>query len=208
MINPLHIGVLVSGKGTNLQAIIDAIEKKEFNGKIVVVLSNEKSAYALERARRHGLKAVHLDPALFENRIRYEQEMVRHLRESGVQWVVLAGYMKIISSELLSAYRNHILNIHPSLLPAFPGLHAQSQALEYGVKVSGCTVHLVEEGVDSGPVVFQAAVPVLDHDTLETLTRRILEKEHQVYPQVLKWISEGRLKVEGRKVTLLPGAGT
>ena len=208
MINPLHIGVLVSGKGTNLQAIIDAIEKKEFNGKIVVVLSNEKSAYALERARRQGLKAVHLDPALFENRIRYEQEMVRHLRESGVQWVVLAGYMKIISSELLSAYRNHILNIHPSLLPAFPGLHAQSQALEYGVKVSGCTVHLVEEGVDSGPVVFQAAVPVLDHDTLETLTRRILEKEHQVYPQVLKWISEGRLKVEGRKVTLLPGAGT
>ncbi|MHB8482621.1 MAG: phosphoribosylglycinamide formyltransferase [Nitrospiria bacterium] len=203
MTDILKIGILVSGNGTNLQAIIDAIESKELNAKISVVLSSKKSAFALDRAKRHGLTAVYVDPALFEDKAAYEREMVRHLRGSGAQWVVLAGYMKIITSELLSAYRDHILNIHPSLLPAFTGLQAQAQALQYGVKITGCTVHLVEEGLDSGPVIAQAAVPVLDSDTVESLNKRILEKEHQIYPQVLKWISESRLKVEGRKVTVL-----
>ncbi|MBI1820618.1 MAG: phosphoribosylglycinamide formyltransferase [Nitrospirae bacterium] len=203
MTDALKIGVLVSGNGTNLQAIIDAIENKELNAKISVVLSNKKTAFALERARKYGLTAVYVDPAPFENRERYEQEIVRHLRDSGAQWIVLAGYMKMITSELLSAYRNHILNIHPSLLPAFTGLHAQAQALSYGVKITGCTVHLVDEGLDSGPVIVQAAVPVLESDTVDTLKSRILEKEHEIYPQALKWIAEGKLKVEGRKVRIL-----
>ncbi len=203
MTDALKIGVLVSGNGTNLQAIIDAIENKELTAKISVVLSNKKTAFALERARKYGLTAVYVDPAPFENRERYEQEIIRHLRDSGAQWIVLAGYMKMITSELLSAYRNHILNIHPSLLPAFTGLHAQAQALNYGVKITGCTVHLVDEGLDSGPVIVQAAVPVLESDTVDTLKSRILEKEHEIYPQVLKWIAEGKLKVEGRKVRIL-----
>ncbi len=205
MADTLKIGVLVSGNGTNLQAIIDAIENKELNAKISVVLSNKKTAFALERARKYGLAAVYVDPDPIDNKERYEQEIVRHLRESGAQWIVLAGYMKMITSELLSAYRNHILNIHPSLLPAFKGLFAQTQALNYGVKITGCTVHLVDEGLDSGPVIVQAVVPVLESDTVDTLKSRILEKEHEIYPQVLKWIAEGKLKVEGRKVTILPG---
>ena len=206
MTDALKLGILVSGNGTNLQAIIDAIENKELDAKISIVLSSKKSAFALDRAKRHGLTAVCVDPSLFKNKAEYEREIIRHLRGSGAQWVVLAGYMKIITSELLSAYQDHILNIHPSLLPAFTGLQAQAQALQYGVKITGCTVHLVEEGLDSGPVIAQAAVPVLDSDTVESLNQRILEKEHQIYPRVLKWISEGRLKIEGRKVTVInPG---
>ncbi|MBI1818990.1 MAG: phosphoribosylglycinamide formyltransferase [Nitrospirae bacterium] len=202
----LRIGALVSGNGTNLQAIIDAIEKKELEAEITVVISNKKTAGALERTKKHGLNGIYLDPGNYENNREYEKEIVRLFGKNRVQWVVLAGYLKIITDELLSAYPDRILNIHPSLLPAFTGLHAQEQALKYGVKITGCTVHLVEAGLDSGPVIIQAAVPVLENDTVETLTERISKKEHQIYPQVLKWISTRRLKIDGRRVSILPSS--
>lgn len=198
----LRIGVLVSGTGSNLTAIIDSIEKKELKAEITVVISNKRTASALDRAKAHGINAIYLDPDQSKNVMAYDKKIVELLKDSKVGWVVLAGYLKIVSEVLLSAYPNRILNIHPSLLPAFTGLHAQQQALSYGVKVSGCTVHLVDSGIDSGPIVVQAAVPVLDNDSVETLRKRILEKEHKIYPMVLRWISENRLRIEGRRVSL------
>ncbi|MFI5305026.1 MAG: phosphoribosylglycinamide formyltransferase [Nitrospiria bacterium] len=200
----LRIGVLVSGVGSNLSAIIDAIDQKVIQVEIRIVISNKKGAQALERAKKRGLKSIYLDPSQYPNSAEYEIEIVRLFRESKVEWIVLAGYLKIVSAELLSAFSNRILNIHPSLLPAFTGLHAQQQALDYGVKVTGCTVHLVDSGIDTGPIIAQAAVPVFDNDTVETLSERILKKEHQIYPMILKWISEKRLRIEGRKVLLDP----
>jgi phosphoribosylglycinamide formyltransferase 1 len=200
----LRIGVLVSGVGSNLSAIIDAIDQEVIKVEIRIVISNKKGAQALERAKKRGLKSIHLDPYQYPNSADYEKEIVRLFRESKVEWIVLAGYLKIVSAELLSAFSNRILNIHPSLLPAFTGLHAQQQALDYGVKVTGCTVHLVDSGIDTGPIIAQAAVPVFDNDTVETLSERILKKEHQIYPMILKWISEKRLRIKGRKVLLDP----
>lgn len=198
----LRIGALVSGFGSNLLAIMEAIEKKELNAEIRMVISNKKTALALERASERGIKTCHLDPAQYKSLNDYDKEIVRFFRESGVEWVVLAGYLKLVSDDLLSAFPNRVLNIHPSLLPAFPGLYAQRQALEYGVKVTGCTVHLVDSGLDTGPIIVQAAVPVLENDTEESLKKRILEKEHHLYPLALKWISEKRLKIEGRKIVI------
>jgi len=206
MDDPLRIGVLVSGVGSNLKAILDAVEKKELRAEVGIVISNKKGVQALDRARERGVKAIHLDPAAYKSISDYESEIIGLLKEARVEWVVLAGYMKIVSETLLSAYPGRILNIHPSLLPAFPGLRAQEQALKYGVKIAGCTVHLVDSGLDSGPVIVQAAVPVLENDTVESLRDRILQKEHQIYPMILKWISEKRLNVEGRKITLRPPA--
>jgi phosphoribosylglycinamide formyltransferase-1 len=200
----IRIGVLVSGVGSNLNAIIDAIEKKELEAAIGIVISNKKGAPALDRAKERGVKGVFLDPAEFKSLNEYEKEIIRLFRESRVEWVVLAGYLRIVTEELLSAYPGRILNIHPSLLPAFPGLRAQEQALISGVKITGCTVHLVDSGLDSGPIIVQAAVPVLEKDTVETLKERILKQEHRIYPLVLKWISEKRLKIEGRKISLVP----
>lgn len=207
MSETLRIGVMVSDCGSNLQAIIDAIEKKELNAVIALVLSDKEKAPALDRAKRHHIPAEFLDPKKFSDRAHYEAEVVSKFKKPGVQWVVLAGYMKIVTSVLLSAYKDRIINIHPSLLPAFPGLRAQEQAFEHGVKVAGCTVHFVEEGVDSGPIIAQAAVPVLDDDTAETLKARILEEEHKIYPRVLQWISMDRVKLEGRKVTISMASG-
>jgi phosphoribosylglycinamide formyltransferase-1 len=200
----IRIGVLVSGVGSNLNAIIDAIEKKELEAAIGIVISNKKGAPALDRAKERGVKGVFLDPAEFKSLNEYEKEIIRLFRESRVEWVVLAGYLRIVTEELLSAYPGRILNIHPSLLPAFPGLRAQEQALISGVKITGCTVHLVDSGLDSGPIIVQAAVPVLEKDTVETLKERILKQEHRIYPLVLKWISEKRLKIEGRRISLVP----
>ncbi len=207
---PLRLGVLASGRGSNLQAIIDAIEAGSLAAQIVVVVSNKQNAQALERARKHGVPAVFLDPKPCagrpDSREAYDRAILEVLQKYDVELVLLAGYMKIVTPVLINAYQNRMMNIHPSLLPAFPGLDAQKQALEWGVKLAGCTVHFVTEGVDEGPIIIQAAVPVLDEDTPETLAVRILEQEHRIYPRAVQLYAEGRLQVEGRCVRVADAA--
>jgi phosphoribosylglycinamide formyltransferase-1 len=207
---PLRLGVLASGRGSNLQAIIDAIEAGSLAAQIVVVVSNKQNAQALERARKHGVPAVFLDPKPCagrpDSRETYDRAILEVLQKYDVELVLLAGYMKIVTPVLINAYQNRMMNIHPSLLPAFPGLDAQKQALEWGVKLAGCTVHFVTEGVDEGPIIIQAAVPVLDEDTPETLALRILEQEHRIYPRAVQLYAEGRLQVEGRCVRVADAA--
>ncbi len=199
----VKIAVLVSGRGSNLQAIIDNIEKGYIeNAAVNVVISNKADAYALERARNHGISAIFLDPKEYD-RAGYDRAILKVLREYDTDLLLLAGYFRILGSEIIEAYRHRVLNIHPSLLPAFKGLHAQRQAFEYGVKVAGCTVHFVDEGLDSGPIILQKCVPVLPGDTEETLTDRILEQEHIIYPEAVRLFAEGKLKVEGRNVIAL-----
>ncbi len=202
----LRVGVLASGRGSNLQAIIDAIEAGKLAARIAVVISNKKDAQALERARRHGVADVFLDPAPYkdrpDSRETYDRAVLEVLRKHNVELVALAGYMKIVTRVLIDAYPNRIMNIHPSLLPSFPGLKAQQQALDWGVKVSGCTVHFVTEGVDTGPIIRQAAVPVQENDTAETLETRILTEEHRIYPEAIQLFADGRLSVEGRRVRI------
>jgi len=208
----VRVGVLASGRGSNLQAIIDAIEAGKLEAQIALVLSNKKDAVALERARKHGLTDIFLDPKPFagqpDSREAYDRAILDVLRKHDVELVLLAGYMKIVTSVLISAYENRMMNIHPSLLPSFPGLDVQKKAIEHGVKLSGCTVHFVTEGVDEGPIIIQAAVPVLDGDTPETLAARILVEEHKIYPKAVQLYAEGRLKVDGRvvRVSGSPGA--
>ncbi|NKB82737.1 MAG: phosphoribosylglycinamide formyltransferase [Nitrospirales bacterium] len=206
--NLLRIGVLASGRGSNLQAIIDAIEQKALDAQIAVVISNKEQAVALERARRHGLTDVFLDPQSVKEeadpRQAYDQLLLQVLKTQQVDLVILAGYMRIVTPLLIQAYPGRIMNIHPSLLPAFPGLRVQQAALEWGVKVSGCTVHIVTEGVDEGPIILQAAVPVLDDDSPETLAERILEQEHKIYPEAIQLFAHNRLRMEGRQVVILP----
>lgn len=198
------MGVLASGRGSNLQAIIDAIEAGTLAAKIAVVLSNKKDAQALERARRHGLTDVFLDPKPFagqpDSREAYDRAILDILKKYDVELIALAGYMKIVTPVLIGAYPNRIMNIHPALLPAFPGLEVQKQAIEWGVKIAGCTVHFVTEGVDEGPIIIQAAVPVLEGDSADTVTARILAEEHRIYPRAIQLYAEGRLRVEGRRV--------
>jgi phosphoribosylglycinamide formyltransferase-1 len=198
----IRVGVLASGRGSNLQAIIDAIEKGTLDAVLGVVISNKMDAPALERARNHGAPAVFLDPKAASSREDYDRDILEQLRVYNVALVVLAGYMKIVTSVLLEAYTERMMNIHPSLLPAFPGLAPHKQALDWGVKVSGCTVHFVTEGVDAGPIIRQAAVPVLEMDTEETLAARILVEEHRIYPEAIQLFAQGRLRVEGRQVRI------
>ena len=209
---PLRVGVLASGRGSNLQAIIDAIEAKTLDATIAVVVSNKPDAMALERAQRHAIKGIFLDPKSVagepEPRKVYDQKILEVLKAHDVQLILLAGYMKIVTSVLIDAYQWQMMNIHPSLLPSFPGLNAQMQALEGGVKMSGCTVHFVTEGVDEGPIILQASVPVHEGDTGETLSARILEQEHQLYPRAIQLFAEQRVCVEGRKVKILPKLST
>lgn len=199
----LKIGVLVSGRGSNLQAIIDAIESGKVVATISIVISDNKDAYALLRAQKHGIKTLFLEHK-GEDKIRedYDRRIVAHLQQEGVELVILAGFMRILSPYFINAYRFRIMNIHPALLPSFPGLHAQRQALDYGVKISGATVHFVDEGCDTGPIILQAAVGVEDNDTEETLATRILEQEHKIYPQAIQLYAEGKLEVRGRKVRI------
>jgi phosphoribosylglycinamide formyltransferase-1 len=194
------IGVLISGSGTNLQAIIDAIEAKELDAKIQVVLSNRIDAYGLVRAKKHGIPVEVLDHKRFSNREAFDQAVVDILRAREVELVVLAGFMRLLSPVFVAAYSNRIMNIHPALLPAFPGLHVQKKAVEHGVRFSGCTVHFVNEECDEGPIIIQAVVPVFPQDTEESLASRILEQEHRIYPRAIQLYSEGRLRIEGRKV--------
>lgn len=201
----VNIGVLASGRGSNLQAIIDGIESGYItNAKISVVISNVKDAYALERARKHNIPAVFIDPEQYKSKVDFDHEVMKVLDAHEVELVLLAGYMKIVSPDFVRKYRWLMMNIHPALLPSFPGLNAPKQALEHGVKLSGCTVHFVTEEVDAGPIIVQAAVPVVDGDTVESLSARILQQEHKIYPMAVKLYAEGRLKVEGRRVKTLP----
>ena len=198
----IRLGVLASGRGSNLQSIIDAMEAGKLDARIVVVISDKKEAQALERARKHGLRAVHISPGDYPTREDYDRALAKALQECAVDLIVLAGFMRIISPVLISAYPHRIINLHPALLPAFPGLHGQRQALEYGVKVAGATVHFVDEQLDHGPIILQASVPVMEADTEETLSARILEQEHRILPQAIQWFAEGRLKISGRLVRI------
>ncbi len=194
------IAVLISGNGTNLQAIIDAIEAKSLDARIQLVFSNRPDAYGLVRAQHHGIATEVLDHKDYPNREAFDEAVVELLRKRGVELVVLAGFMRLLSPVFVKAYSNRIMNIHPALLPAFPGLHVQKKALEYGVRFSGCTVHFVNEECDQGPIIIQAVVPVAADDTVESLSARIIQQEYRIYPRAIQLYSEGRLRVEGRRV--------
>ncbi len=200
MARQVPIGVLISGSGTNLQAIIDAIEAGKLDAKIAVVLSNKADAQGLARAQKHGIPTEILNHKNFSSREAYDEAVVSLLRGRGVELVVLAGFMRLLSPAFVKAYSNRIMNIHPALLPAFPGLNVQQKAVEHGVRFSGCTVHFVNEECDEGPIIIQAVVPVFADDTGATLAARILEQEHRIYPSAIQLYAEGRLKVVGRKV--------
>jgi phosphoribosylglycinamide formyltransferase 1 len=200
----LRVGVLASGNGTNLQALIDRCEDGSVPAAISCVISNIASAFALERAKKHGIPAILIDHRLYASREEYDGAIVKALKDHGIGLVALAGFMRIITPVLIEAFPNAIMNIHPALLPSFPGLHAQRQAVLHGVKISGCTVHFVDTGTDTGPIICQAAVPVLYDDTVDTLSARILVEEHHCYPLAVKMFAEGRLRVEGRRVVVAP----
>ncbi len=196
----IKLAVLVSGRGSNLQAIIDAIERKELDAKIELVISDKLDAYALERAKKHKIEAQVFELKKFRDKEEYEKAISKVLKQKKVDLICLAGYMKIVGPTLLKQYKGRMMNIHPALLPSFPGLHVQKKTLDYGVKVSGCTVHFIDEGTDTGPIIIQMAVPVLEHDTEESLSERILEQEHKIYVQAIRLFAEDRLKIEGRRV--------
>ena len=199
----LRVGVLASGRGSNLQALLDASARPEFPAEVVVVISDREGAAALARARAAGVDAVFVNPKDFADRVAFDLALVAEFAARRVGLACNAGFMRILSPAYVRAFAGRAMNIHPSLLPAFPGLHAQRQALEYGAKVSGATVHFVDEGaVDTGPIILQASVPVLSNDTEETLSARILVEEHRLYPEAVRLFAEGRLSAEGRRVTI------
>lgn len=198
----IKIAVLVSGRGTNLQAIINAIKKGRIDGEIKIVISDNPKAYALQRAKKNKITTQVVPYKEFRSKEEYELEILRHLDDYKIDLIVLAGYMRILSPELVKKYRYRIINIHPALLPAFPGLHAQRQALEYGVKVSGCTVHFVDEGTDTGPIILQKAVPVKQFDDEESLAKRILKYEHQLLPRAIQLFAQNKIEIVKNKVYL------
>lgn len=200
MSKKIRLGVLISGRGTNLQSIIAASKKGMIDAEIAIVISDKKDAHGLVRAKENDIHTLFLSPKDYRNREEFDKKVVEELNKHKVDLVLLAGFMRIVTSVLIEPFRNRIMNIHPALLPSFPGLDAQKQALEHGVRFSGCTVHFVEEGMDEGPIIIQAVVPVMDNDTVDTLSERILKYEHKIYPIAVQLFAEGRLKVEGRKV--------
>jgi phosphoribosylglycinamide formyltransferase-1 len=202
MARQVPIGVLISGGGTNFQSIIDAIEAHQLDAKIALVLSNKADAFGLTRAQRHGIPAEVLDHKSYASREAYDQAVVDLLRARGVELVVLAGFMRLLSPVFIKAYSNRIMNIHPALLPSFPGLHVQKKAVEHGVRFAGCTVHFVNEDCDEGPIIIQAVVPVFADDTEQTLSARILTQEHRIYPRAIQLYAENRLHVVGRRVVV------
>lgn len=199
----LRLGVLASGGGTNLQALLDACTARRIEAQVVLVASDRADARALERARGAGVQAAFVDPG-GKTHEEHDAEVLALLGEARVELVCLAGYMRILTPGFVRAFPDRIVNIHPALLPSFPGLHAQRQAWEHGVKIAGCTTHLVDEQVDHGPILMQAAVPVLEDDTEESLRRRILAQEHVIYPATIQLFAEGRVRVEGRRAHILP----
>ncbi|HWI60645.1 MAG TPA: phosphoribosylglycinamide formyltransferase [Symbiobacteriaceae bacterium] len=196
----IRIGVMLSGRGSNLQALLDACAAGKVDGQVVVVISDKADAYGLTRARNAGVEAIFVDPAAYETKNAYNVALAETLKGKQVDLVCLAGYMRLVRKPLLQAFDGRVMNIHPSLLPCFKGLDAQKQALEYGVKVAGCSVHFVTEGMDEGPVILQAAVPVLEGDTVESLSERILGEEHRIFPEAVQLFAQGRLTVAGRRV--------
>lgn len=200
---PITLAVLVSGNGSNLQAIIDRIEAKEINGRIACVISNSPDAFALQRAARHGIPTIIHENRLYLDRREYDAALVEILKSHGVELIVMAGFMRILTDVMINAFPNAIINIHPSLLPAFPGLNAQKKALDYGVRFSGCTVHFVDCGTDSGPIILQAVVPVMQNDTVAQLSKRILKEEHNIFPEAIRLFADGRISIQGRRVTVV-----
>ncbi len=200
----LRLAILGSGSGSNMQSILDAIRAGTLDAEVVCVLADVEGAFILERARRAGIPARFLSAAPFKTKLEgpAEDAYIRAIREAGADTVVLAGFMRIVKPGLLAAFPGRVLNIHPALLPAFPGLHSWKQALDYGAKVAGCTVHFVDVGTDSGPIIVQRAVPILEGDTPETLHARIQEQEHLAYPEALRLLAAGRLTLSGRRVAI------
>ena len=204
----LNLGILASGRGSNFQSIIDEIEKGGLNAKIRLLIVDNPNAFAIERAGKHGIEFLVIRPKDFKTKDDFYLMIADELRKLDVELVVLAGFMRIVGKPMIDAFPDRIMNIHPALLPSFPGLHSQKQAVEYGVKISGCTVHFVDEGMDTGPIIIQAAVPVYHEDTEETLSERILKLEHKIYPEAIRLFSEGRLEVQGRIVRIKGKAST
>ena len=200
-LNIFKLAVLVSGRGSNLQAIIDSIDREELDAHLSIVISNTKDAMALKRAEKHGIKTIFIDPSTYLNSKEYDKVLVLKLKEFSIDLICLAGYMRILGEEVIQTFEKKIINIHPSLLPAFPGLNAQKQAINHGVKFSGCTVHFVDSGVDNGPIILQTVVPVYDNDDEKSLSKRILEQEHYLYPKAIKMIQEKKIRLNGRTVT-------
>lgn len=203
---PLSLGVLASGRGSNFEAIAKNCAEGKIDAKIAILLSDRKDAKALERAKAFDIEARFVDPGHFKTKLtpEAEEEYVRVLQEHNVELIILAGFMRILKSHFLRSFAGRIINIHPALLPSFPGLHGQKQAFDYGVKVSGCTVHFVDEGVDTGPIIIQRAVPVLEEDTADTLAARILVEEHKIYSEAIQLFAEDRIRINGRRVQVLP----
>lgn len=199
----LNLAILASGRGSNFTAISEAISENKLNAQIKVLISDKAEALALEKARDLNIKAIHINLRNYASMADYETELVKRLKEFDIDMVVLAGYMRLVGTTFLQAFQNRIVNIHPSLLPAFKGLKAQKQALDYGVKYSGCTVHLVDEGMDTGPIIMQSVVPIYNDDTEESLTARILVEEHKIYWQSLQFIAAGQLYIRDRQVFIL-----
>ena len=198
----VKLGVLASGRGTNLQSIIDHIKLGELEADIKIVISDKREAGALKKARKEKISHQFIDPKEYNTDKEFEKQIVKTLKRCQVELVVMAGFMRIMSPYFIDHFRNRVMNIHPSLLPSFPGLNAHEQALEYGVKVSGCTVHFADEGMDSGPIILQKTVPVNSDDTVETLSDRILEKEHIIYPEAIRLYEEGKIEVVDKKVRI------
>ncbi len=198
----MNLGVLVSGRGSNLQAIIDAIESNKLKDTISIVVSDNPKAMALQRCQKHRIPYSIIERKNYKSKEAFEEAIIEELKAKNVELVVLAGFMRVLTPFFVSAFRNRIINIHPSLIPAFQGLNAQKQAIDYGSLITGCSVHLVDEELDNGPLIVQACVPVLVDDTPESLSERILRFEHRILPQAIKWISQGRVKLLGRKVVV------
>lgn len=199
----LNLGVLASGRGSNFQSIIDEIEAGKLKASVKLLVVDNPDAYAIERAKKHSIEYLHINPKDFPSKDDFFIKIANELKARNVELVILAGFMRIVRKPLIDAFRNRIMNIHPALLPSFPGLHGQKQAADYGVRISGCTVHFVDEGMDTGPVIIQAAVPASPGDTEDTLSARILKLEHKIFPEAIRLYSEGRLRVEGRAVKIL-----
>jgi len=196
----VNIGVLVSGSGTNLQSIIDNSEKGLLDADIKVVISNNPDAYALERSKKHHIPTVVIEQKNFKSREDFDRKMIEVLKSYSIELVVMAGFMRVLSSVFLEAFPMKVINIHPAILPSFQGLHGQQKAFDYGVKFSGCSVHFADDGVDTGPIIIQAVVPVYDDDTEESLSQRILKEEHKIFSQAIQFYAEGKLEIVGRKV--------
>jgi phosphoribosylglycinamide formyltransferase-1 len=198
----LAIGILASGRGSNFQSIIDSIESGDLPAKIAILITDKSDAYAIERASKHNIETLLIKPSDFSDKNEYYSHIAVELKKRNVGLVVLAGFMRVVGKALIDQFPDRVINIHPALLPSFPGLHGHKDAIDYGVRISGCTVHFADEGVDTGPIIMQAAVPAYHDDTEDTLSERILKQEHRIYPYAIKLFAEGKISIDGRKVTI------